>query len=345
MNIGIFSKFDVAGGSEFRCMEMASSIQEFSDHKAFIFSRSKVKSEIRSKLRGDVKVVENCFNNKEALYRMDCILVVNSDSKDFTTVKFWKENGIDLKQIKRMAFLFNFIVSPARFLNEFEKLGVDVRIITGNKRFFDELATKDKHKNVCHLPRMVLESPINPNSVYTHKTESDVIRIGKHSKPMGSKWGSEHKELIERLNKKYPGRLMWDFMGGSKEFCESLKGIENVILRPQFTVPVKVYLMNIDILLFLTDKNRQECWSRAVAESLMSGCPVIATDAPGGTSSQVIECSNGYMCKTVDDFEEKLSYLIDNPKMIKTLGRNANLYSRFFTSEEVIRKFLMFVGD
>jgi len=333
MKIGIHSKFHMAGGSEFRCIEMANAIKK------------ELKDELSKTINPNIKVIKKCFQHPEMFYEMDCILVVNTDSKEFTQIEYWESHGIRVEDIRKMVFLFNFIVSPAQYLWEFVDRGIDVRILTGNKRFYDELSTKDKHSKVARLPRMILESPINQNSVYRHKTPSNKIRIGKHSKPLDNKWNEEHLELINSMNEKHGDKIIWDFMGGSNQFNESLKDVPNVILRPQFMIPVPVYLMNLDIYLFYLSWKRQECWARSVGEAMASGCPILATDVDGGNKMQVIDGSNGFLCENHNDFKEKLDFLINNPDLIKKMGKNSMLYSKFFSSEEVTRKFLMFIED
>lgn len=345
MNIGIFTKLNMCGGSEFRAIEMARGINEYTDHSCFLLSEKDLKDSLKNRVHPSTVVVENCFEeqNKCMFSWLDVVLVINTDSKSFTTLEFWKEKGIDVATIKTMVFLFNFIVSPAQYLSDFIDKGVDVRIITGNKRFFDELGTKDKHQNVSILPRMILESPIDKDSIYSHKTKSTKIRIGKHSKPLNNKWNDDHFELISRINKKYKDKVEWDFMGGSTEFEDSVKNISNVLVRKQFTTEVKEYLLNLDIFLFFPSWSRQECWARSCGEALMSGCPLIATDIDGGNRMQVIPGSNGFLCKDIDDFEDKLSMLIETPKKIEKMSQNAKLYARTFETEEIVKRFIKFV--
>jgi hypothetical protein len=349
MKIGIFSKFNMSGGSEFRCVELANAIVKYTEHEAFLLCENKVAKEIQEKMDEKINLVLDAVKSPELLYSLDNILVVNTDSNSFTTTEYWEGKSdrhnefIDLTKIKSMTFLFNFIVSPARHLCHIEKLCPNVKIITTNKRFFDEITTKDKHEPIRHLPRMILESPIDPGSITTEKLSMDKIRIGKHSMPMGQKFNEEHLELIKRINKKYGDKVIWDFMGVPKDRKEELANLPNVILRDKFTLPVDVYLQGIHIFLFYPAWKRQEPWARSVAEGLMSGCPVVATDVDGGNRMQVIHGNNGFLCKDLNAFEEHLSYLIENPDMIVKLGQNARLYSRFFTSEEIINKYLKFI--
>jgi hypothetical protein len=350
MKIGIFSKFNMSGGSEFRCVELSNAVTRYTEHEAYLLCENKITREVQAKMDPKVNLVLNAVKDPELLYSMDNILVVNTDSNCFTTRDYWEGKSdrhkefIDLTRMKSMTFLFNFIVSPARHLNSIEELCPEVKIITTNTRFFDEITTKNKHEPIRHLPRMILESPIDPNSISTEKLSMDIIRIGKHSMPMGQKFNEEHLELINRINEKHLNKVIWDFMGVPSDRKKELMDLPNVILRDKFTVPVKDYLKGIHIFLFFPSWKRQEPWARSVAEGLTSGCPVVATDVDGGNRMQVLHGNNGYLCKDLDDFEKYLSYLIENPEMIVKLGKNAKLYSRFFTAEQIINKYIRFIG-
>ena len=332
----------MAGGSEFRCVTLANAIVNHSDNEAYILTERGFSDKLEKSVDPRVNVVTSVFAELSTLYDMDHILVVNSDSKEYTTKKYWETKGIDLNLFKGMSFLFNFIVSPAKSLHEIEKC-TDVRIITTNKRFFDELSYKSKHDKVRHIPRMILESPINPDTLSTDKLDKSTIRIGKHSHPLGNKFNDEHLELINRINKKYGDRVIWDFMGVPKEREKELEGVRNVIMRKVFSLPVKEYLKGIHIFLFYPSWNRQEPWARAVAEGLMSGAPVVAAKIDGGTIMQVVHGNNGFLCENVDDFEKHIGYLLDNPDKIDVLGKNARFYARQFTPEKIIGRFLEFI--
>ena len=351
MKIGIFSKFDVSGGSEFRCVSLANGLKEYTHHDAYLLSEKQhISDKVTPKLRDDVNVVRDCLTHPDVFYDMDHILVVNTDSKFYTTAEYWAGQSerhshvIDLARIKGMSFLFNFIVSPARHLEHIQKLCEDVRIIPGNDKFFNEIDKKDKHEGIRSFPRMVLESPIHPESVYPFKAPSNTVRIGKHSKGLSSKWCLEHRDLILKVNEICgEDKIMWDFMGGSRDFNKSLKDIPNVITRKEFAIPVLVYLFGIDIFLFYPDWKRQEPWSRAVAEGLMSGCPVVATDADGGNRMQVKPGENGFLCKDINGFADALKFLIESPAELRKMGNSAMIGAQKFKTEEVVKRFLAFI--
>lgn len=353
MKIGVFTKFEMSGGSEHRAIELANSISRYTLHEPFLLvEHGQLKKELRSRVSDSgVVVVDDVMGSGDSdiFYNLDRLLVINTDSNDFTTVGYWggktdrHSKCIDLCRVKSMTFLFNFIVSPARHLADVSKLCGDVSILTTNQRFFDEITKKDKHSKIRQLPRMILESPINPDAVRTDKSASAKIRIGKHSGSLGAKWNEEHRDLILRLNAKYDN-ISWDFMGAGGEFANSVQDIPNVVNRKGFSIPVSVYLCGIDIFLFYPRWSRQEPWSRSVAEALMSGCPVVATDIDGGNRMQVLHGNNGFLCSNLDEFEKYLSMLIENDALRGRLSRNARVYSRFFTSEYIIKKLMTFWG-
>jgi len=354
MKIGIFSKFQMDGGSEFRCAEICSSIAKHTEHEAYLLAESgKISNRIRERLHKDVNLCPSVFipdpQNVEKLYEMDVILVVNTDSYKYTKKDYWHgktENHttkVDLKKIKKMVFLFNFVVSPAQHLHELAKEGIDIRILTTNERFYHEITTKDKHKKVRHFPRGILNSPIDPESVAPFKTTSGKLRLGKHSKSVGNKFNEDHRKLIMKVNKKHGDNIVWDFMGVPGERKKELKDIENVIIRNEFTLSVKDYLIGIDVFLFFIAWKRTEPWARSVAEAMASGCPILGTDKGGGNQEQILNGNNGFLCRSVDDFSDRIDELMDNRRLVNQMGDNSRLYSKAFSSERIIQKFLDFI--
>ena len=189
---------------------------------------------------------------------------------------------------------------------------------------------------------LILDSPIDPNTISTEKTNSNVIRIGRHSKPFNYKYDPQCTDLIKRINKKYADKVYWDFMGIPSQEEKNLKSEKNVTIRKEYTKDVKDYLMGIDIMLFFIKWSRSEPWARVVAEGMASGCPILATNK-SGNQDQVRQGKNGFLCDSLEEFEEKLSYLIENPKKIKKMGQNSLEYAKEFTTEKVVQKYLNFI--
>jgi len=117
MRIGIFSKLEMAGGSEFRCAEMANGIARYSDHKSILISEKDIPSRICEYLHPDVEMRTNIFRGNtrdiESFYGLDSLLIINTDSKSFAHYDYWSGKSerhgvsIDLTRVKQMVFLFN----------------------------------------------------------------------------------------------------------------------------------------------------------------------------------------------------------------------------------------------
>jgi glycosyltransferase involved in cell wall biosynthesis len=160
---------------------------------------------------------------------------------------------------------------------------------------------------------------------------------------MEQKFNDEIAELLARINSRYSDKVSWDFMGIPQSRACLITHFPNVTIREAFAKPVKEFLKETDIFLFYPSWNRQECWSRSVGEALASGCPVLATDK-GGNRDQIVHGNNGYLCRNLGDFVQYLSELIEDPEIVRALGRNAVLYSRFFSTEYVVKKLIEFIS-
>lgn len=352
MRIGIFSKIGASGGSEHRVAELANSIHRYTPHDTVIFCEKDINPKIAERVDPGVPICRNMFKGDSPdpteMYNVDSLLVVNSDSYSFSKLDYWEgktdhhDFHFDLTQIPQMIFLYNFVISPSQNLVGLQKYVDDVRIITTSKDFFNQIQNKQKFKLVRGLPLMVLESPIDPNSISQYKTPSDKVRIGKHSKSIGYKFDEENLVYISEVNKTHGDKIAWDFLGVPGDRVHDIIDIENVTVRTEYTVPVKEYLTGIDIFSFFISWDRSEPWSRSVAEGMMSGCPILATNKAGNVE-QVTHSHNGFLCDDIHDFITYTRLLIDHSELREMMGYRSYKQSLGFTSEKVINKFLHFL--
>jgi len=346
----------MCGGSEMRCAELSNAISSYTPHQSFLLAEKKIPERIESYINSSVTIIKNIFSPEspkiDILYEMDVILIINTDSKSFCTADYWLGKSerhaieVDLRKIKKMVFLFNFLISPSRHLYTIERYCKDVRIITTNSKFFEEVSSQDRYELVRHLPRTILQSPINPHLYDQKKTESDIIRLGMHSKGADGKWNKEWPKLIEKCKKRLGDRINFDFMGMNSNRAKEVTKIDKeTIIRKENEISVREYLNNIDIFVFFIDWKREEPWARCSAEASMSGCPIITTNSKGGNREQVIPGNNGFLCKSTDDFFKHIVFFAENPDKIKQMSRNSLLLAKNFTSEKVIKRFLEFIED
>ena len=349
--LNIFSKFEMTGGSELRCVELANAVNNYTDIKARILCECGLSRRLLDFVSAKTEVVENVFlpepKNIEFLYDAKWLLVVNTDCPDFSTLDYWEGRSkrhscfVDISKIQSMIFLYNFIVSPSRSLSSILPKCPNIKILVANKKFFNEIG-ESKYNNVCFLPRLFLESPIDICKIKKEKIESSIVRIGRHSKTLSSKFNDQTIDVISAVNKMHPGAVSWDFMGVPDDRQKELIKIDNVNIRKEFSKDVPEYLQEIDIFLFFPSWSREEPWSRCVAEGLASGCPVITTSR-GGNKDQVINGNNGFLCDSVDDFIRSIDLLVSDRRYIDYFGQNGSLYSVFFSSEYIANKLVKFL--
>jgi hypothetical protein len=347
--IGIFTKMDMAGGSEFRAVEMAEASSQVPGCKGVLLAERAISGKIKHAIGPDIETHEGIFSgpNLDPLYSVDHLLVINTDSRDFTTEDYWlgkssrHPHRVDLPRIPQMAFLFNFIISPACSLPALQRHVADIRIISANTKFFEEISQQERYCGVRHYPRLELESPINPR-VALPKTASTKLRLGMHSLPSAQKWNEEFPDLIKRVNDRHGDRVHWDFMGMPGQLRDKLADT-NITVRQEYSMPVPEFLSGIDLFVFFLSWKREEPWARSAAEALMSGCPVITT-AKGGNKHQIIHGNTGYLCRTLDEFERACMELVENPELLARMGSNAMRAARHFASDAVVRRFLDFIA-
>jgi Glycosyl transferases group 1 len=346
--IGIFSKFEMGGGSEFRAAEMATAISKLPGYQAVLLAEREIAERVLPAIGKKVEVHNRVFSapNLAPFYSLDHLLVINSDSRHFTTLGYWQgttgrhSHPVDLSRIKEMTFLFNFVVSPSIQLPALQARVPDMRIITTNSKFFHEISEQSRYEPVRHYPRFQLESPINP-LVAKAKTKSGRLRFGMHSLSMGYKWNQELPDLIHRVNAVYGERISWDFMGMTADVRDRIRD-GNITMRPEFALPVSEFLRGIDVFVFFLGWEREEPWARSAGEALMSGCPVITT-ARGGNLDQILHGNTGFLCKSLDDFAASCARLIEDPDLVQAMQRNARQCARRFASASVARRFLEFI--
>lgn len=350
MKIGIFTKLEMAGGSEFRAVELATAIAKHTQHEAYLLpEHDKLPDKLKPRIHPNVKImpVFGHTPNPDILYDMDRIIIINTDSKNFTTIEYWNgQSGrhnipVHLDKIKSMTFLFNFIISPSQHLHGINSHVKDIRIITTNTKFFNEISKQDRYENIRHYPRTILESPIDPETITVDKLPATKIRLGMHSKGLSDKWNAEFPDLIRWSMTNY-NNVAWRFMGMNKDVAANVTGMRGVEVFPEFLMPVKQFLAEVDIFVFFLGWKREEPWSRSSAEALTAGCPVITTNT-GGNKDQIVHGNNGYLCESYDDFCKYIGKLVSNAGLLSAMRANAIIRSKLFSSQAIVRKLCDFL--
>ncbi len=339
--IAIFSKFDMAGGSERRCVELANGIQKHTPHHAYILAEKGFPDSLNKLVDDGVTVVPDALTKSAHFVEAACVIVVNTDCREFSTIDYWNGKShrhstpVPIVNIKKMMFLYNFLVSPSQHLHEIAKF-TDVGIITTNRKFFDEITKQDRYERVRMLPRYILGSPINPETIKT-RVRTNAKIFGCHSKRLGSKWNPDWPKLEEKITRRYP-LAEFRFMGMKDAIAKGMKGS----CLKENEKPVADFLDELDVFVFFPEYKREEPWARVIAEAMIAGLPIVALNR-GGTSDQVLTWNNGILCKKFDDYHKAIVYLIEHPKVIETMSRNSIRISNEFHTENVIKKLMEIV--
>lgn len=356
MKIGIFSKIEMLGGSERRCIELVNGIAEYTSHDAFLFSEGDMPSRVKALVNTDeVKVCSNLVVNpkektKNVFELMDKIIVVNTDSKRFTHIDYWRgltskhNTPINISNVGDMTFLFNFIVSPSRHLYTLKRELENTRIITANSKFFNEITKQDRYELVRDLPRIKLESPIDKTSVdFPKKKVGSKISFGMHSKSLGNKWNTDWEKSIKKINQRLgENRIDFHFMGMNEEVSKRINKIKNVHIYKENTYSIRDYLNKVDVFTFFPCWKREEPWARVIGEAMMSGCPIVAT-AKGGNLDQIINGNNGFLFKNTNELMDHVVYFTEHPNEIVTMGKNSRRLALDFDTRKVVSRLIEFI--
>lgn len=83
-------------------------------------------------------------------------------------------------------------------------------------------------------------------------------------------------------------------------------------------------MRNHQIFLFTSDKH--EGWGAVMNEAMSNGCAVVASDAVGSVPFLINDYENGLIFKSgsIDSLYEKVSYLLDNPSIIRQMSSSAH---------------------
>jgi len=336
--IAIYSKFDMAGGSERRCVELANGIMRHTPHRACILAEKEFPGSLTKLVDDGVEVIPNALTKPAHFVEAACVIVVNTDCREFSTIDYWRGKShrhstpVGIVNIKKMLFLYNFLVSPSQHLHEIAEF-VDVGIITTNLKFFNEITKQDRYARVRTLPRYILGSPINPGDIKVRVRDKAKV-FGCHSKRLGSKWNPDWPKLEEKITRRYP-LAEFRFMGMKDAIA---KGMRGACLKEN-AESVSDYLDSLDVFVFFPEYKREEPWARVIAEAMVAGLPIVALNR-GGTSDQVLTHNNGILCKKFDDYHKALVYLIEHPKIIETMSRNSIRISKEFHTENVIKRLM-----
>lgn len=206
------------------------------------------------------------------------------------------------------------------------------------KDIFSKLYHQDNFA-VIGNPIKRIDIPVN------NPRENIIVSVGRLAK--GKNYDRLIKMFVELQRKDW--RLV--IVGGDtqkqnnlellRKQIESYGNPKNVILAGAQS-DVTQYLLKSKIFAFTSSS---EGFPNVIGEALSAGLPVVCYDCVAGPSEMIQSGKNGFLIPLFDDvmFKEKLSVLMNNDKMIASMGKYAKESVLKFDSSKIIDSFYQFI--
>jgi GalNAc-alpha-(1->4)-GalNAc-alpha-(1->3)-diNAcBac-PP-undecaprenol alpha-1,4-N-acetyl-D-galactosaminyltransferase len=202
--------------------------------------------------------------------------------------------------------------------------------------------SKNKHPNTA-----VIGNPIRAlcNAMLSSEREKQVLMVGrlietKHQDKlieMFARVSQPDWKLIivgyDHLKQHHLDRL--------KKLAEDLKIGQRVVFTGKQNNIDEIYLKS-SIFAFTSSS---EGFPNVIGEAMAAGLPVIAFDCIAGPSEMITDGYNGFLVPLFDEiqFEAKLSRLMEDEGLRKTLGSNASRSIKKFSSDSICEAFHKFI--
>ena len=222
--------------------------------------------------------------------------------------------------------------------------------IKDNKKTFDKYKDKIKYLWLCEKAKEKAIALGYTNSTYIY----NAVRI-KSSKRANvlenrklvtiARLANEKRidlmiDIVENIfkNSKYKD---WVFEiygdGGEKEFLQNkIRNNKQIKLMGVTNDPLEVLLSSSINL----NTSPSEGFSLSILEAYECGVPTIAFDFGEATQEQIVDGKTGIIAKDMEDYQEKLKYLMDNPSKLDKMSKNAKDYAKEFTINNIINKWI-----
>lgn len=161
----------------------------------------------------------------------------------------------------------------------------------------------------------------------------------------------KHPEYMVMLAKSLKGKTEFHIhMAGGGEMEEELKrlsreyDVENEITFYGFQRPEEVRSIMEKCQIHIFTSNHLEGWGAVVNEAMNSGCAVVANVQAGAVPYLIKHRENGmiYLEGSYEKMEEAVSFLLENPKEMERMGKNAyetitRLWNAPYAAGELLR--------
>jgi glycosyltransferase involved in cell wall biosynthesis len=203
------------------------------------------------------------------------------------------------------------------------------------------LFSKTKHTNIAIIGNPIPEVILNE----TIKRENIVLSVGRLIDT------KHHDVLIKSFVKVRKGDWKLIIVGDdaikqrNKEKLELLVkslNAQNYIEIPGKSNEVQKYYQRAKVFAFTSSS---EGFPNVIGEAMMAGLPVVAFDCVAGPAEMINDNSNGFLVPlfNFEEFENKLSLLINSELTINKMSVNALNSIQQFNAQSISKKFFDFV--
>lgn len=217
---------------------------------------------------------------------------------------------------------------PYEWLNQWPKIYihhmVTMPIIPSQLHMFVSDYVKQQYEDQLKQMQRWLVCPPTINA----QTFSNLPRAPDNKRCVVGKYSSDwHKDkypdfylsVVRNLAGKY-SNASFEIVGGEKYYGKvALPGLSMPPARSKEPV---VFMKGCDIFVYAVTPGFKETWCRVVSEAMASGLPVVIPPA-GGLAEQIEDGVHGFFCETEAQYIEKISKLIEDPKLRYDMGMRA----------------------
>jgi len=188
--------------------------------------------------------------------------------------------------------------------------------------FVSDYVKRQYEKDLDKMKWIVCPPVINTQSFSKLPRSPDNTRcvVGKYSSDWHKdKYPDFYLAVVRKLADKY-STASFEIVGGEKHYGKV--NSPNLTMPPARSKDPVVFLKDFDIFVYAVTPGFKETWCRVVSEAMAAGLPVVIPPA-GGLAEQIEDGVHGFICETEAQYIQRISELIESPKLRYDMGMRA----------------------
>ncbi|MFC4816969.1 glycosyltransferase family 4 protein [Flavobacterium sp. GCM10023249] len=216
--------------------------------------------------------------------------------------------------------------------------------VTLLKTFEKRVFLSEHSREEWQLEGEIIPNPVSFRSeVTSNLTQKRVISIARHSYEKGI------DRLLQIWSKVVQEKKDWvlDIYGNGHLLDEHLAMADSLDITTSvnFYAPVKnIQDKYLESSIYVMT-SRSEGFPMVLLEAQIMGLPIVAYDCPVGPRTIIENGNNGYLCRTEDDFVQKMKTLMEDIELRKRIGSEGNSSVKQFGIEPIMSKWEALFND